>query len=89
MYRDSSGVLSQLVYWDTENNKEGAKIDAVYTVSGMSAADPADTWSGATFTFAEGTSTTKTYFTTSVPEPTSGLLMLLGMAGLALRRRRA
>ena len=23
------------------------------------------------------------------PEPTSGLLMLLGMAGLALRRRRA
>ena len=27
--------------------------------------------------------------TMSVPEPTSGLLMLLGMAGLALRRRRA
>ena len=25
----------------------------------------------------------------AVPEPTSGLLMLLGMAGLALRRRRA
>ena len=25
----------------------------------------------------------------SIPEPTSGLLMLLGMAGLALRRRRA
>ena len=27
--------------------------------------------------------------TASVPEPTSGLLMLLGIAGLALRRRRA
>ena len=27
--------------------------------------------------------------TTAVPEPTSGLLMLLGMAGLALRRRLA
>lgn len=27
--------------------------------------------------------------TESVPEPTSGILMLLGMAGLALRRRRA
>lgn len=29
------------------------------------------------------------WYTTSVPEPTSGLLMLLGMAGLVLRRRRA
>ena len=29
------------------------------------------------------------YSASSVPEPTSGLLMLLGMAGLALRRRRA
>ncbi|MCR5413849.1 MAG: PEP-CTERM sorting domain-containing protein, partial [Kiritimatiellae bacterium] len=27
--------------------------------------------------------------TAAVPEPTSGLLMLLGVAGLALRRRRA
>ena len=29
------------------------------------------------------------YQAAAVPEPTSGLLMLLGMAGLALRRRRA
>ena len=28
-------------------------------------------------------------FTTSIPEPTSGLLMLIGLAGLALRRKRA
>ena len=34
-------------------------------------------------------STAGWYSTAAVPEPTSGLLMLLGMAGLALRRRRA
>ena len=29
------------------------------------------------------------WYTTAVPEPTSGLLMLLGLAGLALKRKRA
>ena len=36
-----------------------------------------------------GGSTATAWSTAAVPEPTSGLLMLLGMAGLALRRRRA
>ena len=35
------------------------------------------------------TSTGKIGGSSSVPEPTSGLLMLLGVAGLALRRKRA
>lgn len=40
-------------------------------------------------TFADATSSTGGWQTTAVPEPTSGLLMLIGLAGLALRRRRA
>ena len=36
-----------------------------------------------------GYSTAGWYQAAAVPEPTSGLLMLLGMAGLALRRKRA
>ena len=37
-----------------------------------------------------GSSTTATAWSTAaVPEPTSGLLLLLGMAGLALKRKRA
>lgn len=47
---------------------------------------------GANLTLNYGTfaaSTKGGWQTTAVPEPTSGLLMLLGMAGLALRRRRA
>ena len=37
----------------------------------------------------ESTTFTSAGWYTAVPEPTSGLLMLVGLAGLALRRRRA
>lgn len=36
-----------------------------------------------------GSQASATWTAAAVPEPTSGLLMLLGVAGLALRRRRA
>jgi hypothetical protein len=39
--------------------------------------------------FTDATSSTGGWTATAVPEPTSGLLMLVGLAGLALRRRRA
>ena len=41
------------------------------------------------FTATGDFSTSPAWQPTAVPEPTSGLLMLLGVAGLALRRRRA
>lgn len=83
-YKDADGALSQLLYIDTTGAEIG-KVDSVYTVSGLSD----NSWSGDAFTFTDaGTSANKTYITT-VPEPTSGLLLLLGMAGLALKRKRA
>ena len=83
-YQSASGELSQLVLTDTTGADLG-KVDSVYTVSGLSD----NSWAGDAFTFTDaGTSANKTYITT-VPEPTSGLLLLLGMAGLALKRKRA
>ena len=84
MYRDSSGALSQLFYVDADGNK-GADIATTYTISGLTD----NSWQGTTWNFTPAaTASTATYFA-AAPEPTSGLLLLLGMAGLALKRKRA
>ena len=44
---------------------------------------------GATFTYTGAATGTIADVSADTPEPTSGLLLLLGVAGLALRRRRA
>lgn len=44
---------------------------------------------GAAATFAFGEMNTTDAWTQMAPEPTSGLLLLLGVAGLALRRKKA
>jgi hypothetical protein len=66
--------------------------DGEYTFT--SAVKNIDAQADATANIAFGNMATQTqnasnWTTASVPEPTSGLLMLVGLAGLALRRRRA
>ncbi len=75
LFKDTAGTYSQLEYVSS------GKVTDTYTVSGLSGDESVLD----TFNFA----TAGNFKTAAVPEPTSGLLMLLGVAGLALRRRRA
>ena len=64
----------------------GGNMEPTYTISGL--AD--DTSSLAGFTFSSSSFYTTTAPSAAVvPEPTSALLLVLGMAGLALRRKSA
>lgn len=79
------------VVFDTYSTTEGIADAGYYYKTGtitQNTYDPlgSDPATKAVFIAAQMTGT---WTATAVPEPTSGLLMLLGMAGLALRRRRA
>lgn len=65
-------------FWTSGAQTANAATTGTPTASVFSAADGAALLSTAGTAFAGG----------PVPEPTSGLLMLIGVAGLALRRRR-
>ena len=73
LFKDDEGKYSELLYVDTT---KGTVTDT-YTVSGLSS----DSSVMSAFNFA-----TQGNFQT-IPEPTSAMLMLLGVAGLALRRK--
>lgn len=73
LFKDLDGKYSELTYVDTS---KGTVTDT-YTVTGLSG----DSSVLSAFSFAS-----QGNFQT-VPEPTSGLLLLLGVAGLALRRK--
>ena len=77
-------VYGIVLYVDTKTAASYDGVDA-FVKSAVGTKTWQDT-TGASFSNLAGAKTTNW---TAVPEPTSGLLMLLGMAGLALRRRRA
>ena len=83
---DASGMHYGLVlYVDTTNANLPEGKDA-FVKATLASAEVAGTVNATVGNMAS-TSVSSTW--TAVPEPTSGLLMLVGLAGLALRRRRA
>jgi len=87
----STSYTAFYVIFDSATPKVG---ESKYTVvSGASGLTQTPSATAASITFAAANQSTylnnaSNWQTYAVPEPTSGLLMLLGMAGLALRRKR-
>lgn len=75
MFKDADGKLSQLVY-----TADKSLVSDTLVISGLES-------TGNIFSTNFNYATSGTF--TVVPEPTSGLLLLFGLAGLALRRKQA
>ena len=73
------------VIFDTAEITEDSK----FIVTGTRTANTYGDANNSNRAFAIGSQANATWNAVAVPEPTSGLLMLVGLAGLALRRRRA
>ena len=87
-FANSSAVSSFMVIFD--NASAAAAKNYAYTTVGNTSINDSGADSSIGFgTFASATAATGGWQSTDVPEPTSGLLLLLGVAGLALKRKRA
>ena len=73
------------VIFDTETITDESK----YIVSNVKSVTTLSNDSALNRAISFGSQSSATWNTVAVPEPTSGLLLLLGMAGLALKRKRA
>ena len=85
VFKDADGSYRQLAYYDAaKEGGIGSALIETATVSGLTD-DTKD------FTAAFGSASASKMLPTAaaVPEPTSAMLLLLGVAGMALRRRRA
>ena len=74
------------VIFDTETITDASKFIVTGTASATTPASSASV--NKSFNIGSQAANT-TWSTVAVPEPTSGILLLLGMAGLALKRKRA
>ena len=84
----ANGNYLAMVVYDAENGLYG--VSDANLVSGVVIDPPTAGELAASFANdAEGYMVANTAIAADIPEPTSGLLLVLGMAGLALRRRRA
>lgn len=84
-----NGSYYALVFWDGKNKADGGLwgVSDAAMITGVMDEPPMN---GDTIIFANGNDSYGTAMFANksvVPEPTSGLLMLFGIAGLALRRR--
>ena len=84
---DNTLARNRQGYWMLIDNGEAADEDHFFAVATrlVSVVFNANSTMAVTATWNGGTQ----FGVFNVPEPTSGLMLLLGMAGLALRRRRA
>ena len=79
-------MSSNISYYDTSLGTNGKVVDSL-TVTGL--ADDEDLYAK-TLNFATaGNFTAAVSGSSSVPEPTSAMLVLVGLCGLALKRKRA